>query len=426
MRNPIYNMKVLIKHANIICSSSAHHGQVKDILLHNGIIEKIADDITESADQRIEQTGLHISIGWMDLFSHFNDPGLEHRETLVTGAKAAASGGFTDVMILPNTLPLISSKSVVEYICQKAAALPVNILPIGSLTKNAEGRELTEMYDMHASGAVAFSDGIHSVQSPGLLLKALQYVLPIEACIIQIPDDKSIGGHGLMNEGIVSTQLGLPGKPAIAEEIMIARDIELLKYCKSRLHLTGVSTRKGIELICAAKKEGLQLTCSVSPAHLLFCDEDLNSYDSNLKLNPPLRTSDDRAALREAFQNGDIDCIASHHLPQHWDDKTCEFEYAKYGSTSLETVFGVARLFKHNINDLINMMTVAPRAIVGLPLPEIKEGVAACLTLFTPDEVFVFDEKNSKSASRNNAFAGQQLKGKVLGIINKNQISLNQ
>lgn len=418
-------MKVLIKHANIICSSSAHHGQVKDILLHNGIIEKIADQISEKVDQIIEHPGLHVSIGWMDLFAHFNDPGMEHKETLESGARAAAAGGFTDVLILPNTAPGISSKSVVEYVRQKAAPLPVNILPIGSLTKNNEGKALTEMYDMFASGAVAFSDGTESVQSPGLLLKALQYVLPIEACIIQVPDDKSVSAHGLMNEGIVSTQLGLPGKPAIAEELMIARDIELLKYSKSRLHITGVSTRRGIELIKAAKKEGWQLTCSVTPAHLLFCDEDLQGYDSNLKLNPPLRTRADRDALREAFEQGDIDAIASHHLPQHWDDKTCEFEYARYGSTSLETVFAVARLYQQNIGDLIQLMTVAPRNIVGIPVPTIEEGVNACLTLFSPDEAVVFDEKNTKSVSRNNAFAGQELKGKVVGIINKQQISIN-
>lgn len=419
-------MKVLIKHANIICSSSAHHGQVKDILLHNGIIEKIADQISEEADQTIQQPGLHLSIGWMDLFAHFNDPGMEQKETLESGAKAAAAGGFTDVLILPNTAPSISSKSVVEYIRQKAASLPVNILPIGSLTKNTEGKELTEMYDMFASGAVAFSDGTHAVQSPGLLLKALQYVLPIEACILQLPDDKSVSAHGLMNEGIVSTQLGLPGKPAIAEELMIARDIELLKYTKSRLHITGVSTRRGIELIKAAKKEGWQLSCSVTPAHLLFCDEDLQGYDSNLKLNPPLRTADDRDALREAFQNGAIDAIASHHLPQHWDDKTCEFEYAKYGSTSLETVFAVARLYNDDISDLIHKMTVIPRQIIGLPVPVFEEGAAACITLFVPNEAFVLDENNSLSTSRNNAFAGKQLKGKVVGILNKNQISLNQ
>ena len=418
-------MKVLIKHANIICSSSAHHGQVKDILLHNGIIEKIADQISEKVDQIIEHPGLHVSIGWMDLFAHFNDPGMEQKETLESGARAAAAGGFTDVLILPNTAPGISSKSVVEYIRQKAATLPVNILPIGSLTKNNEGKALTEMYDMFASGAVAFSDGTESVQSPGLLLKALQYVLPIEACIIQVPDDKSVSGHGLMNEGIVSTQLGLPGKPAIAEELMIARDIELLKYSKSRLHITGVSTRRGIELIKAAKQEGWQLTCSVTPAHLLFCDEDLQGYDSNLKLNPPLRTRADRVALREAFEQGDIDAIASHHLPQHWDDKTCEFEYARYGSTSLETVFAVARLYQQNISDLIHLMTVAPRNIVGITVPTIEEGANACLTLFSPDEAVVFDENNTRSISRNNAFAGQQLKGKVVGIINKQQISIN-
>ena len=418
-------MKVLIKHANIICSSSAHHGQVKDILLHNGIIEKIADQISEKVDQIIEHPGLHVSIGWMDLFAHFNDPGMEQKETLESGARAAAAGGFTDVLILPNTAPGISSKSVVEYIRQKAATLPVNILPIGSLTKNNEGKALTEMYDMFASGAVAFSDGTESVQSPGLLLKALQYVLPIEACIIQVPEDKSVSGHGLMNEGIVSTQLGLPGKPAIAEELMIARDIELLKYSKSRLHITGVSTRRGIELIKAAKQEGWQLTCSVTPAHLLFCDEDLQGYDSNLKLNPPLRTRADRDALREAFEQGAIDAIASHHLPQHWDDKTCEFEYARYGSTSLETVFAVARLYQQNISDLIHLMTVAPRNIVGITVPTIEEGANACLTLFSPDEELVFEENNTRSISRNNAFAGQQLKGKVVGIINKQQISIN-
>jgi dihydroorotase len=419
-------MKVLIKHANIICSSSAHHGQVKDILLHNGIIEKIADQIQESADQTIEYPGLHLSIGWFDLFAHFGDPGLEQRETIESGARAAAAGGFTDVLVLPNTQPAICSKTVVEYVVQKSAALPVNVYPIGGITKNTEGKELTEMYDMYASGAKAFSDGTQPVQSPGLLLKALQYVLPIEACIIQLPDDKSVSAHGLMNEGIISTQLGLPGKPAIAEELMIARDIELLKYTQSRLHITGVSTRRGIELIKAAKKDGWQLTCSVTPAHLLFCDEDLQDYNSNLKLNPPLRTTDDRAALRAAFSNGDIDAIASHHLPQHWDDKTCEFEYAKTGSTSLESVFAVASMFNNNLSQLIDLMTLAPRNILGLPVPSITPGSKACFTLFAPDEAIVMDAKSSQSASQNNAFAGQLLKGKVVGIINKNNIIINQ
>ncbi len=420
-----YNMKVLIKQARITCSSSSLNGQVKDILLNNGIIETIDSDISAKVDETITAPNLHVSIGWMDVFAQFGDPGFEHRETLQTGAAAAAAGGFTDVMILPNTDPSVSTKSVVEYIIQKSATVPVNIYPIANITKNAAGKELTEMYDMFASGAIAFSDGTQAVQSPGILLKALQYILPLQATILQLPDDQSISMHGLMNEGIVSTQLGLPGKPVIAEELMIARDIELLKYTKSRLHITGVSSAKGIRLINAAKKEGLNITCSVSPAHLYFCDEDLVSYDTNLKLNPPLRTRADREALQDAFKAGLVDCLASHHLPGHWDDKTCEFEYAKNGMAGLETAFGVANQFA-DTSTLIEQLTTAPRNIFGLAIPEIKEGAAACLTFFDPEANVIFEAKDIKSLSKNSAFIGIELKGKVLGIANKNQISLKK
>ena len=419
-------MKVLIKQANISGSSSPLQAQVKDILIVDGIIQQIADTISEAADQTISHENLYVSIGWVDSFTNFADPGYEHKETLTTGAAAAAAGGFTDVLILPNTNPAISGKSVVEYIQQKAAALPVSIHPIAAITKNLEGKELAEMYDMSQSGAIAFSDGTQSVQSPGILLKALQYVLPVGATVIQIPDDKSISAHGLMNEGIVSTQLGLPGKPAIAEELMIARDIELLRYTNSRLHITGISSKKSVDLISQAKSEGLAVTCSVTPMHLLFCDEDLKEYDTNLKLNPPLRTATDRAALQEAFREGIIDCIASHHFPQHWDDKTCEFEYAKNGSTSLEAVYGIANQFAKGYHMLIEHMAVLPRKIFGLPIPEIKEGAPAVLTLYVPDLEYTFDETMIRSKSKNNPFVGKTLKGKVIGIINKKQVTLNK
>ena len=418
-------MNILINQAIITCPSSPFHGLTKDILIIDGTIQKIADHIQENADQIITHDNLHVSIGWMDIFAQFGDPGFEHRETLQSGSAAAAAGGFTDVMVLPNTNPSISTKSIVEYIRQKSFSLPVNIYPIAAITKNAEGKELTEMYDMFRSGAIAFSDGTESLQSPGVLLKALQYILPLNATLIQIPDDKSISAYGLMNEGIISTQLGLPGKPAIAEEIMIARDIELLKYTKSRLHITGVSTKNGLALIIAAKRDGLQLTCSVSPAHLWFCDEDLVKYDCNLKLNPPLRTRADRDALQQALRDGTIDCIASHHLPQHWDDKTCEFEYAKNGMVSLEVVFAVANSFGTDVSKLIEQLTTAPRKIFGLAVPAIKEGEAACLTLFEPDQHFVFEEKDIKSACKNSAFTGKELKGKVFGIINGDKTYLN-
>lgn len=282
------------------------------------------------------------------------------------------------------------------------------------------------MYDMHSSGAIAFSDGNKAVQSPGVLLKALQYILAVDSTIIQVPDDKSISKNGLMNEGIASTQLGLPGRPAIAEELMIARDIELLKYTGSKLHFSGVSTAKGIALISAAKKSGLRLSCSVTPYHCWFCDEDLVSYDTNLKVNPPLRTREDMLAIRVAVRDGMVDCIASHHIPLHWDDKTCEFEYAKNGMEGLESLFSVMNSFDLQLERLIELLTVNPRQIFKIALPQIAEGSTACLTLFDPATSFTFDAAMIKSKSTNNAFVGKTVIGKVIGIINKNKTIINK
>ena len=421
-------MKVLLKQATIVCPSSPFNGQVKDILIDEGSIAKISDAVNEKADQVIELPNLHVSIGWMDIFAHFCDPGFEYRETLETGAAAAAAGGFTEVMVLPNTNPAIHSKSQVEYIVQKSKVLAVNIYPIGAVTKNTEGNELAEMYDMQSSGAAAFSDGINAIQNSGLLIKALQYIKTFNGNIIQVPDDKNIAPGGLMNEGIISTQLGLPGKPSMAEELIVARDIKLARYAGSQLHFTGISSAKSLEYIKRAKEHGIKISCSVTPYHLFFCDEDLTTYDTNLKVNPPLKTRADKDALLKGLREGTIDCIASHHIPYNYDNKICEFEYAKNGMIGLESLFGVVWSMVNgewSIDSLIEKLSVAPRKIFGLAVPEIKEGIAANLTLFDPGASVIFDESMIKSKSKNSAFIGRQLKGKVIGIVNKKQVVLN-
>jgi dihydroorotase len=310
---------------------------------------------------------------------------------------------------------------------QKSKSLPVTVHPLGAVTKGVEGKELAEMYDMRTSGAAAFSDGLTPVQSPGLLLKALQYVKAFNGVVIQMPVDKSIAQHGLMNEGIISTQLGLPGIPAIGEELIIQRDIELLKYTGSKLHITGVSTATGLQLIKKAKEEGLDITCSVAPYQVFFCDEHLQDYDTNLKVSPPLRTRYDMMALRDGIKNGLVDCIASHHMPQNWDSKTCEFEYAKNGMLNLQTAYSVVNtaIPGLNTNRLVELFSLNVRNIFNLPLATINEGATAELTLFAAAEKFTLQRQDIKSKSYNTPFIDKELTGRVAAVIAKGNIITN-
>lgn len=416
-------MDILLKGVTVIEPYSPFHQKAVDVFIQNGFIVEIGA-IEREADRIIAIDDLHISPGFTDIFSHFCDPGFEANETLETGSLAAAYAGYTDVFVLPNTVPVNHHKSGIEYIVQKSNLLPVNIHPIGAITKNADGKELAEMYDMHNSGAVAFSDGLCSLQSSGVVLKALQYLKAIGKTVIQLPNDQSVSAHGLMNEGITSTLLGLSGKPAIAEEIMIARDIELAKYTGSSLHITGVSTAKGIEIIQQAKKDGIQVSCSVTPYHLFFTDEDLIQYDTNLKVSPPLRSKKDQDSLKEGLMNGVIDCIASHHLPQHIDNKVVEFEYAKNGMIGLETCFSVVRtaMPQLSLEKLVHLFSTAPRRLFELKYPAIQVNQHASLSLFLPNQEWTPESFYSKS--KNSAFIGKRLTGKPLGIINKDKVFL--
>ena len=420
-------MKILVRKALIVDPQSAFNGTQKDILIDDTKIVAIEDSIHQSADQIIDHTSMMVSPGWVDTFSHFCDPGFEYKETIESGVATATAGGYTKVFILPNTQPLIQSKAQVEYVVQKARYLSTQVYPIGAITKNIEGKDLAEMYDMQSSGAAAFTDGLHPVQTSGLLLKALQYVKAFNGVIVQMPIDKSIGTYGLMNEGVISTQMGMQGIPAIGEEIIIKRDIDLLRYTESKLCLTGVSTAKGIELIAAAKKEGLQIFCSVTPYHLFFNEEDLHDYNTNLKVNPPLRSKADMLALRNAVMDGTVDMIASHHFPQDWDKKACEFEYAGNGMIGLQTCYAIVNEVLPQLNNerLTELFSTNARNIFGLNNVSVNVGNNAELSLFSKTGTTVLEKQNSKSKSFNSPFMNRSLNGKVIGIINNGNAFLN-
>ncbi len=416
-------MKVLITQARVNDPQSSFNGKSVDILINQGLISDIQSSITTSADLVISGQQLQISPGWMDVFANFGDPGMEYKETLETGAEAAAAGGFTDVMVIPNTQPVIDNKTQVQYIRHKSTSLPVTIHPIGAVSKHADGKDLAEMYDMRQSGALAFSDGLHPVQSAGLLVKALQYVKTFDGVIIQVPDDKSLGSSGLMHEGIVSTRLGLSGKPMMAEELLVARDIKLARYADSALHFTGVTSPKSLEYIRRAKEGGLKVTCSVTPYHLFFTDNQLEQYDTNLKVYPPLRTEAERTLLRKAIVDGTIDCIATHHLPHETDSKVVEFETAAFGMIGLETCYAALKTAMPEVSESkwVELLSINPRKIFGLPVPVVEKDQPANVTIYEPGTPIIADNAFFRSRSRNSGFINQELKGKVIGIINKNQ-----
>ncbi len=422
-------MQVHIRKARVIDQQSDYHDKVVDLLVEDGVITKIAASIKTPADKVVEAKDLCISPGWVDVFADYREPGYEHKETITTGLAAAAAGGFTDVLLAPNTQPTLTSKSSIQYVLHKAAGNVVNLHPIGAATKNTEGKELAEMLDMRANGAIAFSDGWKSLQGSNLMLKALEYITAFQGILLQIPVDTALATGGLMNEGQVSTALGMAGIPTLSETLMVYRDIELVRYTGSRMHISGITTATSVAMVRKAKADGLAVTCSVTPYHLALTDEALRGYSSAYKVSPPLRTEADRKALVAGVKDGTIDCIATHHCPHEWDAKTREFEYAADGMAIQESAYNILwNTLQHacSIDRLVRAMTQVPRAIFGLPECSIAKGGKASLTLFTTSGSHTLAKGEGQSLGMNNPFTDIALAGKVLGIFNNKQLHLNK
>lgn len=421
-------MNILIKDAKIISSGSALNNKVMDILIEGGSIVEIKKSITPKGNVKvIEEKGLHVSAGWIDMQAVSCDPGFEHKENLDTLIKCASSGGFTAVCVHNYNQPALHNKTQIEYLINKTKNKIVNILPVGTITSEGKGKELAEMYDMKMSGAVAFSDHKTVIKDAGMLLRALQYAVNVDSIIIPHCHDESVSNGGQMNEGETSTTLGLKGIPALAEELMLQRNLALLEYTQGRMHIPTISTKGSVDLIKKAKANGLKVSCGVAAVNLYLDDSELKDFDTNYKLDPPLRNKKDVQALRNAVESGVIDVIVSDHFPQDIESKELEFDHADIGIINLQTAFNCAveGLKEKNIECIIQSITYNPRAILGLEPVLISEGSDVNMTLFTLQDETVFSEDSNYSKSRNSPFFGKSMKGKVVGILNGSKSFFN-
>ena len=415
-------MKLLIKSATIIDPSSPFHNKKQDILIENGKISKISKSLENpNTYKEIRLDNLHISQGWFDTSVCFGEPGFEERETIENGLKTAAKSGFTNVAVNANTYPVTDNKSAIEFIKNKGNASATQLHPIGSLTKNAKSEDLAELFDMQNSGAIAFSDYNKPIENANLLKIALQYAQNFNALILSFPQDNSIAQNGLVNEHINSTKLGLKGIPALAEEMQIARDLFLLEYTGGKLHIPTISTAKSVKLIKQAKKNGLNVTCSVAAHHLVLTDDELVNFDSNTKVLPPLRTLKDVKALIKGVNEGVIDMITSDHNPIDIEHKKVEYNAAKFGTIGLESLFGVLNKVLP-LEVLITCLTTNPKQRFGIKNTSIIEGEKVNFTLFNPNSERIFTEDCIISTSKNSIFLNKKMNGKVYGVISNNQV----
>lgn len=418
-------MKLIIRQAKIIDQQSAFNNKTCDVLVSDGVIQKIADKISEKSENEIDGKNCMLAPGFFDLHVNFCEPGFEYKEDLESGCKAAMAGGFTGVLQMPSTNPVTQNRSGIELIRNKTKNSLVDVQVAGALSVDLGGKDMTEMFDMHQSGAICFTDDKKSVQDAGLMVRAMLYVKNFGGLIMSFPNDKSLSAKGQMNEGAVSTQLGLKGMPALAEELMIARDLMLCEYAESKIHFSTISAKGSVELIRAAKAKGLKVTCDVAAHHLLLNDSNLEDFDTRFKIKPPLRTDDDIEALKKGLKDGTIDAICSDHNPEDIENKQKEFDHAAFGAEGLETAFAAACTAVKDtltIEQLVQKFSAGPRKITGLHSIKIAEGENANITLFNPSEEWNVSLGDIHSKSKNNPFIGRKLTGKIKAVVNNGQV----
>jgi dihydroorotase len=414
-------MKIIIREAKIIDPKSPFHNKTLDILIADGFITKIGASLPNAEDlKEISFKNLHLSQGWFDSSVSLGEPGFEDRETIANGLITAAKSGFTAIALQPNTYPIIDNQSQVNFVKTKSTNFATQLFPIGALTKESQGKDMAELFDMKNAGAVAFGDYNTNLENTNLLKIALQYVQDFDALVIAFTQDTTLKGNGVANEGVVSTRLGLKGIPNLAEEIQIARNLFLLEYTGGKIHIPTISTAKSVQLIKDAKLKGLNVTCSVAVHHLVMTDEKLENFDTRFKVSPPLRTETDREALVEGVLNGTIDMITSDHNPIDIEHKKMEFDMAKNGTIGLESSFG-ALMTVLPLETIIEKLT-AGKTTFGIETPCIDEGQKANITLFNPEGESIFTKEQILSKSKNSAFLGTKLQGKVYGIINQGKL----
>ena len=414
---------LLIQSVTVLHPESPFNGQTVDVLISNGKIAEIGKKIDGSNKNAtiFDAKGQFLSPGFLDINANFGEPGLETKEDMETGCATAAAGGFTAVALMPNTQPPIHSKAEVSYLLNKSQNHLVDIFPIGCISHQREGKELAEMFDMQNSGAIAFSDGNKPVSNAGLMSRALLYTKSFNGLIFSYAEDQDIAAKGKMNEGVMSNFLGMKGNPSLAEELMVSRDLYLAEYNEARIHFSTISSHRSVDLIRKAKKAGVKVTCDVAAHHLVLSEDNLEGFDSQYKVKPPLRTKTDQKALIAGLKDGTIDAIVSQHTPHEIEFKDVEFEIASFGIIGLQTVLPLALKSGLSPEMIVEKLAISPRKLLGIAIPGFDLGISANFILINPTEKWTLNEKSNKSKSYNSPFMGQELTGKVNLVYNNEQ-----